>query len=288
MFTQCPQCGSYFRVREAELQVADGDVRCLLCNSIFNAHHHLEHEPPGESDEAPPEDATEETPAATRDPLTPDLFDDKPIPETNTGAQVEETREIAPDLPEPEWLKGPDTTRHTPRYPALWAGGCLLLLLTLGIQLIHVDRQYWVSHPVAGEWVDRAYRQLGMEIEPRRSLEALTIRRSDIAGVSDRPGALRVTGVIENNGDQAQPLPAVYVRLEDRWGMNMGYGFFDPEDWYHDGAPPKRIAPRQTMALRLDLADPGREAVGFHLELCWHDGDAFACRPQRGGAAYNR
>lgn len=285
MFTQCPQCGSYFRVRDDELQVADGDVRCLLCNSVFNARDHLEHEPPGESDEAPPADTADETPAPARDPLTPDLFDDEPTPETKPGAEPEESDQ---PLPEPEWLRGPDPVRHAPRYPALWAAGCLLLLLTLGIQLIHVDRHYWISHPVAGDWVNQTYTQLGMEIEPRRSLEVLNIRRADIAGVSDRPGALRVTGVIENDGERAQPLPAVYVRLEDRWGMGMGYAFFNPEDWYHEGPPPERIEPGQTMALRLDLADPGREAVGFHLELCWRNGDAFACRPQRGGAAYNR
>lgn len=287
MFTQCPQCGSYFRVREQDLAVADGDVRCLLCNSVFNARDRLEKEPPGEDE--PDETHDHETPPA-RDPLTPDLFDDAPVGEADEATHDESTpaADTEHPLPEPDWLHDTPPEPRGPRYPALWTLGCLLLLFTLGVQLVHADRHYWVSHPVAGEWVDHAYRQLGMDVAPRRSLDALTIRRSNIAGVSNRPGALRVTGVIENIGEQAQPLPAVYVRLEDRWGMSMGYAFFEPTDWYQDGTLPERIRPGQTVALRLDLADPGREAVGFHLELCWQEDDAFACRPQRGGAAFNR
>ncbi len=37
MFTQCAHCGAVFRVRMKELTVAQGQLRCGECDSIFNA-----------------------------------------------------------------------------------------------------------------------------------------------------------------------------------------------------------------------------------------------------------
>lgn len=275
MFTRCPQCDSYFRVREEDLTAADGDVRCSVCHHTFNARDHLEEHPPEDVDPA----VTEES-GTTRDPMTPDLFENV--------AEEEEPEPARTARPEPEWLTPPPDPERGPRHPLLWTLGSVCLLLVLGAQLIHAERRYWVDHPVAGEWVASAYRQLGRTVEPPRNLEALAIRRADIAGVAAQPGALRVTGVVENTGERSQPVPAVYVRLEDRWGMSMGHAFFAPESWVHGREPPGELAPGETLTLRLDLADPGSDAVGFHLEVCWQRDGRYACRPQRGGAAYHR
>jgi len=37
MHTQCPQCDTRFRLTETQLKLADGNVRCSVCQQIFNA-----------------------------------------------------------------------------------------------------------------------------------------------------------------------------------------------------------------------------------------------------------
>jgi predicted Zn finger-like uncharacterized protein len=41
MLTRCPNCNSTFRVTDAVLQMADGEVQCGSCNTVFNAMHAL-------------------------------------------------------------------------------------------------------------------------------------------------------------------------------------------------------------------------------------------------------
>ena len=40
MVTQCPKCLTSFRVTEAQLTIADGNVRCGSCLHIFSAPSH--------------------------------------------------------------------------------------------------------------------------------------------------------------------------------------------------------------------------------------------------------
>jgi len=39
MQTQCPQCETRFRLTEVQLNAAEGNVRCGLCDEVFNAQH---------------------------------------------------------------------------------------------------------------------------------------------------------------------------------------------------------------------------------------------------------
>ena len=304
MFTQCPQCGSYFRVREAQLNAANGKVRCSLCTATFNARDHL-HEQLPRRDELTAEqdsDTTTDEAVVARDPRTPDLFDEQPP----AASAQDETRPEAPardhgnDLPDPDtameapaWLLESDRVQHPESRALLWTLGSVVMLILLGLQLLHAERDYWRDHPTLGHWVTAAYDSLGQPLPEPRSLEALAIMRADIAGRVDDPGVLRVTAVLENSSPEPQPLPAIYIRLEDRWGMNMGYGFFLPSEWIHPDSRDTALERGQIEAggrlpLRVALNDPTQEAVSFHMEPCWIEDEGFACKPQRGGAAFVR
>lgn len=89
--TQCPRCGTSFRVTEAHLAVAAGAVRCGSCLHIFNARDHW-------TDAAPVTPAKSEKPLAQKhveeieidddalfDDETPLFDDDEPAP-TKTGS----------------------------------------------------------------------------------------------------------------------------------------------------------------------------------------------------------
>jgi len=52
MLVRCPQCDTRFRLRPEQLQAADGNVRCGLCDRVFNAREQLRG-PPAPSPQAP-------------------------------------------------------------------------------------------------------------------------------------------------------------------------------------------------------------------------------------------
>ena len=76
MYTQCPECGSAFRVTADVLRQAAGRVRCGGCGSPFNALDYLSEQKPVTAVPPPPEDEPAE---AAQEP--PELEADEP-PET--------------------------------------------------------------------------------------------------------------------------------------------------------------------------------------------------------------
>lgn len=92
--TQCPRCGTSFRVTEAHLAVAAGAVRCGSCLHIFNAREHW-------IDTAPTVAAKPEKPLAAKqiedieidddalfDDETPLFEDDEPEPTKTNGGSI--------------------------------------------------------------------------------------------------------------------------------------------------------------------------------------------------------
>jgi predicted Zn finger-like uncharacterized protein len=284
MHTQCPNCHIHYRVSEDDLATADGWVQCSACDTVFHAAT-------GALEQAPPDD--DETPATN----TADLFESGGDEDSAEAAEATSTKQIEIELPEPpestekrdedrpepEWLYSKPRRRRS----GLWFLASLLTLAALAAQIIHFDRAQWLQHPHLGPWLERVYAPLDMLPGPPRDLGALRVERADVAGDPARPDTLRVTAVLVNQANFRQPLPAIYVRLEDRWGATVGHGFFPPEAWQRRAMTEVPAGARVPVVL--DLADPGPDAVGFHIEACWiaHDGN-FECQRQGRGAAAAR
>ena len=58
MYTQCPDCATVFRVTAEALKIAQGDVRCGVCSTTFNALENLSEKAfkPGSEAESPAPD----------------------------------------------------------------------------------------------------------------------------------------------------------------------------------------------------------------------------------------
>lgn len=87
--TRCPNCGTVFRVVSDQLRLSGGQVRCGICDTVFNGLEHLETNPPN----LPPEAAD---PPGHRVPIEPQ-FDSELPPELMPPQVV-----ARPDLNFPE------------------------------------------------------------------------------------------------------------------------------------------------------------------------------------------
>lgn len=111
MYTCCPHCRTCFRITKAQLDVAQGKVRCGQCKEIYNARLTLHDSPPVRP--APP--AAPQKPAPTPAPAAgPDLDLDlfaapaAPEPEPNRDESNEEPADIFADTGEFEAMEGED------------------------------------------------------------------------------------------------------------------------------------------------------------------------------------
>jgi len=66
MYTCCPICKTNFNVTEAQLQVAQGKVRCGSCKNVFNARQHINYRSPVVSQKYPQKSPTQNTESKSR------------------------------------------------------------------------------------------------------------------------------------------------------------------------------------------------------------------------------
>jgi hypothetical protein len=135
-----------------------------------------------------------------------------------------------------------------------------------------------------GPAVVSLYAALGRPFAPQLHLDAYTVTQGRVDAANDI-GALRVSAVITNRTNTAQPQPLLQVTLEDRYGAPIGRRAFHPAE-YSD-APPMPLPPRSELAAVVEVADPGNEAVGFKLDLCLEAAGRLHCAsdPANGSAA---
>ena len=126
MYTCCPHCQTCFRITKAQLDVAQGKVRCGQCKEVFNGRQHLQESiAVREPKTSPP--ATQATPPAVP-PSQPEaekdltkstaadfnLFDLDSIPDSTTEEEdlLEEPQQPANDfvvVESDEWLEDDDS-----------------------------------------------------------------------------------------------------------------------------------------------------------------------------------
>ncbi|HTE39984.1 MAG TPA: zinc-ribbon and DUF3426 domain-containing protein [Steroidobacteraceae bacterium] len=172
-----------------------------------------------------------------------------------------EHREIAAELAA---LSVPDY--EEPSNKGMWLGLSLSMVLVFAAQLVHHYRDPLVRSPRWGDTISRAYRMLGISLNPNWDLKAYELQVWDVTLGTERD-TLRVRASVTNTAAFAQPFPLIKLSLEDRWGGAVGLRAFKPEE-YLPTASDRMMAPRQRANAEILLVDPGADAVGFQSHPC--------------------
>ncbi|MFV2055929.1 MAG: zinc-ribbon and DUF3426 domain-containing protein [Thiohalomonadales bacterium] len=100
MFTQCPQCLTYFQVTPEHLKVAQGNVRCGQCQNVFSALGNLTELPPEAVTQLPAKtrSTSKKTLTSKINPFAKDLAK-KPAANSSTGRRTMASKNIAPAAP---------------------------------------------------------------------------------------------------------------------------------------------------------------------------------------------
>ncbi len=102
-------------------------------------------------------------------------------------------------------------------------------------------------------------------LPPWREPEAFRVLERDVR--AQAPGVLRVSARIRNDARWAQPWPALRLTLSDADGRAVASRLFQPRE-YLGGAPTQtQLGSGQSVALRMDLVEPGPQAVAFTFDF---------------------
>lgn len=163
------------------------------------------------------------------------------------------------------------------RWP--WVAAAAVLLAGLGAQAAHFWRDDLVQSPVAGPWMLRAYDALGLSLDPPTDLSAFELRQWGATSDASHPDRLKLRASIVNRAAFAQPYPLLRLSLQDRFGNTIGARDVAAADYLPGAgtATPRLLAPGQRADAEIVFVDPGRDAVGFELDLCVPAGDGLRC-----------
>jgi predicted Zn finger-like uncharacterized protein len=164
-----------------------------------------------------------------------------------------------------------------PRRPArgrAWSIASAALVLLFAAQVVHHARAELVREPAITPYLLRIYAALGVAIDPRWEVERYALLRqpqmtTEHSGAQPR---LRLRASFANEARRAQPYPLLRLTLEDRWGSPVAARDFTPSEYLRSDARVARLlAPGEQTQAELLVLDPGKDSVGFSLDLCLAD-----------------
>lgn len=165
----------------------------------------------------------------------------------------------------------PQETAETPhrrfRLKA-WGVGAILLALALAVQVINANRLPLSHTVIIGPALSGLYAALGHPIESPSATGTWQISNTNVTSDPETPGALSITGTLENRAGFAQFWPVLRVDLTDRDGNPLRARDFTAGEYLPAGRAATWLGPGMATQFRIDVVDPGADAVGFTVMPC--------------------
>lgn len=255
MQTQCPHCNTRFRVTDAQLEVADGFVRCGVCDEIFKADESAH------VDSATPPEQIDFNTRTADDPGRKDAFD-----------FFDET--VTQSLPHvvPAKLRDEPVSQPSPVIGTLlWGTGSLLLIITLMLEHVWFNRTQFIDVPE----LEPVFEQLCglvdcLQISIRQP-SAIELVSRNVYSHPEHKKALKVDLSIRNDARFSQPYPVMQVEFADVRGFVVAARRFHPHEYLFgaSGAPPATplLQAGSQTELSFDIVDPGKHAVAYEFSF---------------------
>jgi len=253
MQTECPHCNTVFRVSEADLEKAGGQVRCGHCLAVFTA----------ENPYSTSRFQAENTPEASHNESPKDLhnsFED--------SLSAIETDHVVADVIPPE-LRA-ESRRGKNRF-----GFMGTLILTLGIltgiaalllQYAYYNRNSLIKMTELRPWLNIMCQQINCTLPPPKDLKLIVLSSKNIFSHPNVNNALMVSASIVNQADFVQNYPVIELRFENVRGKTIAGRRFSPLEYL--AIPENQIArmqPDVPVNINLEIKDPGDDMVSYEF-----------------------
>lgn len=287
--TQCPDCSTLFKVTRGQLKIADGQVRCGNCLSVFIAVEHIPQKSVPTTKRKPTVQATnraslqnsaqvKKTPPKTQQ-LTPtpsrsNNEASKKIKPSLAIKAVSQTENEIPTLTIQREKIILNRAKNKPqRNNLLWLFLFVISLCGLAAQHLWFNRStlYWNDN------YQPTYQALCSFIDcrlPQRfELKELSNQKLIVTSHPRIEGAVTVNLTLLNTASFAQPYPAFRLTFSDLKGRSVANRIFQPSHFLAtSSASPSTennqfIPPNQPTQVSIELMSPGIRAISYRVEL---------------------
>ena len=274
--TQCPGCGTTFRVTPPQLQAQHGMVRCGRCAQVFDGFKTLATLP-----EAPPQVVPQPAAIDTEPEITPVAQAPASVAENAAApsavyvesVNVEPVATPSPQVAEFEPQPFPPAAAlATParRRNAGWAAGIALMLCGLAAQAAYFYRSdIAASLPEARPHLNKLCELMRCTVALPQRPRQISIEASDMQAPDPaNPGQIALTATLRNHATTELGYPALDVVLTNTKEHTVARRIFVPAEYLAAGRDPRAgIAPNAEVTIRLDLDTGDLGAAGFRLDL---------------------
>jgi len=240
-------------------------------------------------------------PTAPVDDLFTDLWGASPAPTTKTTSSEslpEQADNAAPTLIEdhipkppslardqalykhvelPPWERPAPKTPRQPRSINLWGVGAVIMGLLLGVQVVNAQRLVLSQAPVIGPALASLYSALGYPVTPAPAPGEWLVTNINVTSDPDAPGALSITGTVANSTSFPQAWPILRIELLDRYGDALRARDFTATRYLPANQAATLLNAGAAARFRIDVVDPGPEAVGFQVQPCFDTDGSRTC-----------
>jgi len=254
METSCDQCKSRFRLTENQPRQAYGTVRCGQCGCVFNALQALKN-------------YEGELPAGYLERLREEIYtDDKTMPIIGIEADHLATADRA-ELSLHEAMYGSERRSVLSLGPWGWFIG-ILLLVAVGIaQAVYYQRYQLVEDPRYQQQVMNLCQILPCAETEFSSIEQIRLLERNVFTHPVASNALMITGSFKNEAPFTQKSPDMLISLFDVQGKLIANRLFTPTEYLLDDRNRGVIKPASTIQFRLEIVDPGTDALTYEFEF---------------------
>ena len=267
----CPHCHTSFRITSVQFKAAKGSVRCGSCLQIFNAQEQIEaqQEPPAVNastqtlpkaeTQAPKPSSTShgEKKAPPARPAEPEKVADYGY-QPNIDSLIDElnNQEIHTKI-------GKQQRRQKQKH---WLIMAVTLILLLTLQAAWFNRNSWSLNPTLRPAYGGMCYLLDCDLPPLVNLKAIRSLDLVVRSHPHNKGALQVDAVIVNEANHPQPFPNLELTFTDINDKLVANRTFSPSEYLGgELAGSDEMPSAQPIRIRLDILDPGDQAVSYRL-----------------------
>lgn len=242
MLISCPQCKVLLTPTDPSSAGGDELVVCGNCGNRFNPRH------------------------AVRQASTIDrLYRQDGASEPGIRIDAENIQRHARSAAQ---SSGGRVRARNPVATLFWSLTSLVLILTLVGQYAYVQRDELARHAQIRPWLEWLCLHAGCELPLVRSPELIRIAGRDIRRHPDTDDALIVNITITNHASYVQAWPVIQIGFFDLRNRPLALRRFTADEYLpHDLSIGDGIPVQTPIRVRLDIVDPGTEAVNFAFAI---------------------
>jgi predicted Zn finger-like uncharacterized protein len=254
--TQCPECGTRFKVSQIQLDMHQGMVRCGCCQAIFNATKKLHDNEP--------------SPQLT---LTLDVEEIQPVP-------VKSPVEPIPVTPEKFYFShlataskaealeiSPSVIKKNVHWS--WVVFTLLLFIVLLAQATYFFRVELAAYFPGTKLALMSYcKLLNCNISLPQKIEQLSIESSDLESDPKQASVIALNAILRNRATYAQTYPNLELTLTNSMDEALVRRTFSPAEYLKPSEDEKQgLLPNHEIGIKLHLDTADLKPTGYRLFL---------------------